>query len=123
MEKTWEKWAPISPLEADYDFVETIEDGDLTIVIASETHTLKLVFDGFVFGHRRLRNDCGIKKPCNNWSFYTTQHASFFNWMLKENGSVHAYPTLTQYSIFTNECIIEVVVADRSMESMFVIKQ
>lgn len=124
MKKLWKKWDPISNLHSHYNFIELIEDGGLIVILSNNTHQIKIDFDGFfIFGYRQLNRNCAVSPPEKNWSLYTTENNEFINSILKDSPSIHLYDTRMQFSIFTNQCVIDVVIANRDSVTVEIIKK
>lgn len=122
MNNIWNVWKPAPDLHSHYNFVESIADEGLIVLLSNNDHKVRLDFGGFIiFGHRRIHRDLSIAQPKDNWSFYTTENSDFMDWLLKQDGSIHAHDTRMQFSMFTNQCVIDVVIADRDSVTVEVI--
>lgn len=107
------KWTPASNLKKSYTFESIRDEGELSLRVAHDAHTINITFTGIVHGFRRMHTSIS-NQTVPDWPFYTTKDSNFLSWIIKESLNSCWSESITQFSIFTSSFIIEIVVQDPS---------
>lgn len=111
MNVEWQKWEPFPNISSNYSLENVTQDGVITITLSHAIHQIKITFDqSFIFGYRQTNRDYAIEQPDDSWPFYTTKNSEFINWIVDEEGCIIAYDERVQFSVFTRESVIDIVV-------------